>query len=94
MAGSLSNRAIHPDAYGWWFEGKSALTFAKFAFQVFLMKIVPCFRCDLVMSTGERDFPNLLFFRIFFAPHLLLHYLWDGWSEFEENFTQRVKDPV
>ena len=75
MAGSLSHRAIHPDAYGWWFECKSALTFAKFAFQVFIMRIVACFRCELVMSTGERDSPNLLFLYIFCSASVIALFL-------------------
>ena len=31
------------------------LAFSKVVFQVKIITIVPCFRCDLVMSSGERN---------------------------------------
>ena len=47
----------HPDASDQWFESESAIFDAKFVVQVYCIGLymLTCFRCDLVMSLGERD---------------------------------------
>ena len=53
----------------------SALSFSKIVFQVCIIAIVPCFKCDLVMLSGERDslkikFPVLTYSLQWLAPIL------------------------
>ena len=58
MAGQPSHRVHHSNASSWQFWSQSALTFSKIVFQVYIIAIEPCFKCDLAMSSGERDSLN------------------------------------
>ena len=60
MAGQPSHRVHHPNANSWQFCSQSTLTFSKIVFQVYIITIEPCFKCDLAMSSGE-GFPKLRF---------------------------------
>ena len=54
MAGSVTD-CITLMSVVWWFGCQSALAIAKLVFQIYIITIKPCFRCDLVMSSGGRE---------------------------------------
>ena len=50
-----------PNASSWQFESQSAPTSSKIVFGVNIITIVPYSRCNLLMSSGEKDSLNLGF---------------------------------
>ena len=50
VSGKLNRRVHHLNANNWQFECQSALTFSKIVFQVYIIIILSCSRCDVAMS--------------------------------------------